>query len=148
MILRFLHFFGFALWMGGGFTTMALAIRSRKDTPAARAGLFRLLPAAVNVMATGAVITVLTGLGLAVLLMSQGRSAEMGDPGIITMQTSGILAAILVLAVSVPSSRRLARLAVTEPPPPEFEKLRRRQALAGSIAGLLALLALAGATLL
>ena len=148
MILRFLHFLGFALWMGGGWATMALVLRARKDTPAVRAGLFRIMPGAVNVMATGAVITVISGLGLAVFLMSQGLSSRMGDPGVIVMQTSGLLAAVLILTVGVPASRRIARLALTDPLPADFERLRKRQAIVSSIGGLLGLIALIGATLL
>ena len=148
MILRFLHFFGFALWMGGGWALMALAMRARKDTPATRAGLLRIMPAAVNMMATGAVITVASGFGLAIFLMSQGLSSRMGDPGVIVMQTSGILAAILILAVGLPASRKLSRLAGTDPLPAQFDSLRKRQAMVSSIGGMLGLIALIGATLL
>jgi hypothetical protein len=148
MILRFLHFLGFAMWMGGGWATMALTLRSRKDTPATRAGLFRIMPAAFGVMAAGAVVTVASGLGLAVFLMSQGLSQRMGDPGVIIMQTSGLLAALLLLIVGWPTSRKLSALAATDPLPPQFESLRRRQAAVSSVAGILGLLALIGATLI
>jgi hypothetical protein len=146
--LRFFHYLGFALWMGGGWATMALVIRSRRDTPAARAGLFRILPAAFGVMAIGAVVTVFSGLGLAWMLSRLGLGARMGETGIIIMQGSGLLAAVMLLAMAAPAVRKISKLALTEPLPAEVERLRKRMAIASSVAGGLGLLALAGVTLL
>ena len=115
MLLRFLHYFGFALWMGGGWATMALVLKSRKETPAIRAGLFRVIPGAFGVMAGGAAITALSGLALAVGLTRVGLGARMGEPGIMVMQTAGLLGAIMVLAVGAPTARKLARLAAFDP---------------------------------
>jgi hypothetical protein len=148
MLLRFLHYLGFALWMGGGWTTMALLIRSRKDTPATRAGLFRIIPAASGVMAGGAALTVLSGVGLAVHLSRLGLGARLSEPGVIVMQSCGVFAAVMTLALGAPTARKLSRLAATEPLPPEFERLRKRQAAVSSVAGVLGLLALVGSTLM
>jgi hypothetical protein len=147
MLIRFLHYFGFALWMGGGWSTMALVIRSRQEAPGTRLGLFRLMPAAFNVMAAGAVITVLSGLLLAARLTRLGLGARLSEPGVIVMQACGVIAAIMLLAIGLPTVRKLARLAGAEPLPPEFERFRKRMAAVSSAAGALGLLALAGATL-
>jgi len=147
-IIRFLHYLGFALWMGGGWGTMSLVIRSRAVSPATRAGLFRILPAAFSVMAIGATITVLSGIGLAISLSRLGLAARLGEPGVTVMMGSGLLAAVMMLTIGLPTSRKLARLAATEPLPPEFERFRKRLAMASSVGGVLGLLALVGATLM
>ncbi|MBI4502800.1 MAG: hypothetical protein HY700_16760 [Gemmatimonadetes bacterium] len=147
-MIRFLHYFGFALWMGGGWATMALVVKSRKETAATRVGLFRLLPASFGVMAGGAAITVLSGVALAMRLSRLGLGARLGEPGLILMQAAGLLGAVMVLALGAPTARKLAKLAAIEPLPPEFERLRKRQAAVSSVAGVLGLLALVGATLM
>ena len=147
-ILRFIHYLGFALWMGGGWGTMSLVLRSRSDTPATRAGLFRILPAAFSVMAAGATLTVLSGIGLAVSLSRLGFSARLGEPGVSTMMGSGLLAAVMMVGIGLPTSRRLSKLAAVEPLPGEFERFRKRLAMTSSVAGILGLLALVGATLM
>ena len=147
-ILRFLHYLGFALWMGGGWATMSLVVRSRSDTPATRAGLFRILPASFSVMATGAAVAVLSGVGLAVSLSRLGFSARLSDPGVTVMMGSGLLGAVMLVAIGFPTARKLAKLAATEPLPAEFERLRRRLAMSSSVGGLLGVIALVGATLM
>ena len=148
MLLRFLHYAGFAFWMGGGWTTMAQVIRSRDDTPATRAGLFRIIPAAFGVMAGGAVVTVLSGIGLAVQLSRLGLDVRLREPGIIVMQACGTIAGVMLLAIGWPTVRKVSRLAAIDPLPPEFERLRKGQTAVASVAGVLALMALAGATLM
>ena len=147
MLLRFLHYLGFALWGGGGWTTMALLMRSRKDSPAAMTTLYRLLPAAYAVMATGAAITVLSGIALSIWLSHLGLGVRLQQPGIMVMQGAGIIAALMILGIGAPASRKLARLAAMNPLPPEFERLRKRQAIGASVTGALVLIALVGATL-
>jgi hypothetical protein len=65
------------------------------------------------------------------------------------MMVSGILGAIVAVAISVPTAAKLARL---EPEasgelPAAFHRLRQRQILAATIAGTLGLVALFAATL-
>lgn len=148
MFFRFLHFLGFALWMGGGWATMALVIRARRESPAVRAGLVRILPAAQNVMAIGAAITVIAGIGLIVLLARAGAGPQLGTPGRSLMMGAGMVGALLVFLVTWPLGRTMARMAQGNELPPEFEKYRKRQMIASSIVGVLGLLALAGVTLL
>ena len=148
MFFRFLHFLGFALWMGGGWATMALVIRARWEPPAIRAGLVRILPAAQNIMALGAAITVIGGIGLIVLLARAGAGARLGTPGRSLMIGAGMVGALLVFLVTWPLGRTMARMAQGDTLPPEFEKYRKRQMIASSIVGMLGLIALAGVTLL
>jgi hypothetical protein len=63
------------------------------------------------------------------------------------MQIAGVIAAILVLFVSLPTLARLTRIAPTGESAPLYDALRKRQAIAGMIAGVLGLLALLGGVL-
>lgn len=148
MFFRFLHFLGFALWMGGGWATMALALRARREPPETRKALARILPAASGVIALGAAITVLAGIALIVRLARAGLGQQLGTPGLSLMMGTGLLAALIVFLVTWPASFTLARMAAQPELPPDFEKIRKRQAIAASISGVLGLLALVGATLL
>ena len=148
---QFLHLLGQALWIGGGLAAMTLAIASRNEDPAVKAGVYRLL-ARLNgvVIAPGALITVLSGLWLTMTMARRGRGAELGEPGLAVMQGLGIVAGILVLLVALPTGNLLARVAEPDQTgrfPPVVERLRKRQAIVSSIAGALAVLALVAARL-
>ena len=148
---QFLHLLGQALWIGGGLAAMTLAIASRGEDTAVKAGVYRLL-ARLNgvVIAPGTLITVLSGLWLTMTMARRGRGAELGEPGLAVMQGLGIVAGILVLLVALPTGNLLARVAVPDQTgrfPPVFERLRKRQAIVSSIAGALAVLALVAARL-
>jgi hypothetical protein len=58
------------------------------------------------------------------------------------MQIAGVLAAILVLFVSLPTLAKLTRISPTGETAPVFDVLRKRQSMAGAIAGFLGLIAL------
>lgn len=148
MLFRFLHFLGFALWMGGGWATMALVMRAKREPPETRKALARILPAASGVIAIGAAMTVFAGIALIVMLARAGAGPTLGTPGNSLMMGAGMVAALLVFLVSWPASLTLARMAALPQLPPEFEKIRKRQAIASSIAGVLGLLSLIGATLM
>src|SRR5262245_57219854 len=149
MIYRFLHFLGFALWLGGGWATMAMAIAARRESAEARRILARVLPAASSVVATGTALTLFGGLALAVTLANAGAGHTLATPGRMLMMGAGVLAALLVFTVNLPASFTLARLA-SQPGElsPDFERVRVRQAITASVSGVLGLLALVGATLL
>ena len=93
-------------------------------------------------------ITLLSGAAMGYRLVKLGLGVRLGEPGIVLMQTCGTIGALMVLALALPTTRKLARLAVQDPLPPEFERLRKRQAALSSVAGILGLLALIGATLI
>jgi hypothetical protein len=63
------------------------------------------------------------------------------------MQGAGVVAALLVLFVSLPTLSRLLRLSPTGDYATVYAALRRRQAMAGMIAGTLGVLALLGGVL-
>lgn len=148
---KFLHLLGQSLWVGGGIAAMVLAIASRGEARDVRAGVYRLLGRVHGVViAPGALITVLSGLWLTMGMARTGQGAELGRPGLATMQAGGIIAGIVVLFVALPTANLLARVSVLDQNgqlPPAFEKLRKRQMIASSVAGTLAVLAMMGARL-
>lgn len=150
-LARFLHLLGQALWIGGGIAAMTLALATRGEDSAVKAGVYRLLGRVHGVViAPGALITVLSGLWLTMTMARRGQGTELGRPGLALMQGLGIVAGILVLFIALPTANLLSRVA--EPNqngqlPPAFDRLRKRQAIVSSVAGALALLALLGAFL-
>lgn len=139
----FLHLLGFTLWLGGAFASMVAGIASRAET---RAGLGAVVrsQAAVHkiVVAPGALLTVLSG-----LILTFRVTARMGELvgfsfWLVLMQGAGIVAALLVLMVSLPTAARLGRLDPTGSDGVYFDELRQRQRITSSIAGTLGLAAL------
>jgi hypothetical protein len=95
-------------------------------------------------VAPGALAVVLSGLFLAQPYMKQGDvPAWLG-----LMMVAGILGAIGAVAISVPTAAQLARL---EPQgnelPAAFQRLRKRQILAATVAGTFGLIAMFAVTL-
>lgn len=136
----FLHLLGVVLWLGGGSASMVLAISSKSLDRGTLGTVVRLQWAIVRALLfPGALLTVITGLFLTVRLM-QGSS--MGNGWLVTMQGVGLLGALMVLAVLVPTAARLARLDPMGAHAAYFDRLRTRQRIVGSISGLLGLVAL------
>jgi hypothetical protein len=135
------HIAGFTMWVGGGLGAMFVGIRGRREDRAAQAIIVRLLTAIHRlVMLPGIFLTLVSGVALSI------PAARAGAPSswLMLMQLTGVLAAILVLFVSIPSLARLLRISPTGDSAPRFDSLRRRQAMSGMIAGMLGLLALIG----
>src|SRR5256885_9659591 len=140
------HVLGFALWLGGGIATMVAGVTAKRMGMAERLAAYKLIGAVQRMLvAPGAIAVVLSGFILARPYMESGQV-----PGWLgTMMGAGLLGAIGAVAISVPTAAKLARL---EPGPggrlPEaFQRLRKRQILAASIAGALGLVAMFAVTL-
>jgi hypothetical protein len=146
LYVRLVHLFGMSLWIGGAVATFVVArviagwsIEERMRALPLLAKLHAL------VIAPGAIATVVSGVLITMSMVNRGMSEAMARPGIVVMQAAGILAAILVVFVGVPTANRLAvRATMTRggEPHPVVSALRRRQAIVSSIAGVLALIAL------
>ena len=134
------HVLGFVLWLGGGLSAMMLAIWSRglergqlNLVMRGQATIYR------RMMLPGSIFTVVSGIMLS-LLIYRGPAA---NHGIMLMQVTGLLAALITLLVLNPNIARLERIdPVTDPQ--RFDVLRARQARFGMISGVLSLLALIG----
>jgi len=140
------HVLGFTLWLGGGIATMVAGVTAKRFSAGERLVGYKLIGAIQRpARGTGALAVVLSGFALAGPYMKQGAvPCWMG-----LMMGAGLLGAIAAAAISVPTAAKLARL---EPDtrgelPEAFNRLRKRQILAASIAGALGLIAMFAVTL-
>ena len=92
------------------------------------------------IIAPGALVTVLAGILLT--FRNSGVRFPGADLWLIIMQGGGILAGLLTLFISLPTASKLGRLDPEGKTGPYFDELRARQKLVGTIAGVLALVAL------
>ena len=141
----FLHIIGFTLWVGGGLASMVAGIVS-KGEERARLGAVVRAQAAVQRMlvAPGALLTVLSGVMLT-FAMTSLRGGEAGFSfWLMLMQGAGLVGALIVLLVGLPTSSKLTRIDPLGPNAAYFDELRQRQRISSSIAGVFALAALVG----
>jgi hypothetical protein len=144
----FLHLLGFTLWLGGGFAAMAAGVAGKREDRAGRGAIARSQAAAYkSVIAPGALLAVLSG-----VILTFSVSSRMGELvgfsiWLMVMQGAGILAALLVLLIGLPTAAKLARLDPVGQGATYFDELRQRQKIVGSVAGTLALLALVAGAL-
>jgi hypothetical protein len=139
-----LHITGFTLWLGGGLACMLIGIRSRSEDRATQGVLVQYLARIHRTnMLPGIVLTLASGIALSI------PAAKAGAPTawLMLMQICGVIAAILVLFVSLPNLGRLTRIKPTGDTAPLFDALRKRVAMSGAIAGVLGLLAMLGGVL-
>ena len=142
---RFLHLLGTIAWLGGAFSSMVIGARAKGGSPEVLGTVAGLQSALHRILiGPGALVVALSGLILTLRLI--GNPAP--NPWLMAMQGTGLLGALLVLFVSVPTAAKLGRISPAGQTGPLFEQLRKRQAMVGSIAGTLGLIALlAGAML-
>jgi hypothetical protein len=139
----FLHLLGFTLWLGGGLASMVAGIAAKRET---REGLGAVARAQASVwkslIAPGALLTVLSGLILTFSVA--GRTGELVGFSLwlVVMQGAGVLGALLVLLIGLPTAARLARVDPTGQGGAYFDELRTRQKIVASVSGTLALVAL------
>lgn len=149
--LLLLHLLGMSMWFGGALAAMVMAFGVRGARWEAKATVYPLLARVhVRIIAPGALLTVLTGFLLIGSLVTRGLGDMLGQPGIIIMQTAGLIAALLALAGGLPTANKAARMVSMQEAEgaPVVALLRKRQALVSSSAGVLFLVALIGAVVL
>ncbi len=149
--LLLLHLLGMSMWFGGALAAMVMAFGVSGARWEAKATVYRLLARVhVRIIAPGALLTVLTGFLLLASLVTRGLGDMLGQPGIIVMQTAGLIAALLALAGGLPTANKAARIVSMQEAEgaPVMARLRKRQALVSSSAGVLFLVALIGAVIL
>ena len=139
----FLHLLGFTMWLGGGLAAMVAGIAGKREDRAALGVIARSQAAAYKaIIAPGAILAVLSG-----LILTFSVSSRMGElvgfsVWLMVMQGAGILGALLVLLIGLPTAARLARLDPAGEGAAYFDELRQQQKIVGSVAGTLALVAL------
>jgi hypothetical protein len=145
----FLHILGFTLWIGGALASMVAGIAGRREDRAGLGTVARTQAAVQkNLVAPGALLAVLSGLMLT-FAMTSLRGGEAGfNLWLVLMQGAGLVGALLVLMVGLPTAAKLARLDPEGPGAAYFDELRQRQRVVGSVAGVFALAALVGGAML
>jgi hypothetical protein len=145
----FLHILGFTLWIGGALASMVAGIVGRREDRAGLGTVARTQAAVQKILvAPGALLAVLSGLMLT-FAMTSLRGGEAGfNIWLVLMQGAGLVGALLVLMVGLPTAAKLARLDPEGPGAAYFDELRQRQRVVGSVAGVFALAALVGGAML
>ena len=141
----FLHIVGFTLWIGGALAAMVAGIAAKREDRASLGAVVRVQAAVQKTLvAPGALLAVLSGLMLTFAVTSL-RGGEAGfNLWLVLMQGAGLVGALLVLMVSLPTAAKLARLDPVGPGAAYFDELRQRQRVVGLVAGVFALAALVG----
>ncbi|HEV8149769.1 MAG TPA: hypothetical protein VGP61_06250 [Gemmatimonadales bacterium] len=148
-LLLFLHMLGFVLWLGGGLAAMNLGIAMRSAPPADLPVLLRIMGRVYRgLLLPGVLLGVISGLLLTLRLYGSALGTNGYPVALMVMQGAGLLAAGIVLGVSLPTVTRLGRLDPTGAQAPLFAALRNRAAIAGAVAGILALIALLAGALM
>ena len=139
----FLHLLGFTMWLGGGFASMVAGIAAKREDRAGLGAIAR-AQAAVHktIIAPGAILVVLSGLILTFSV--SGRTGELVGFSVwlVVMQGAGLVGALMVLLIGLPTAAKLARLDPMGPGAAFFDELRQRQKIVASVSGVLALVAL------
>ena len=139
----FLHLLGFTLWIGGALAAMVAGIASKRESRAALGAVVRTQAAVQKVLvAPGALLAVLSGVMLTFSMTSLHGGARGFSFWLVLMQGAGVVGALIVLLVGLPTAARLARLDPEGPGAAYFDELRQRQRIVGSLAGVFALAAL------
>lgn len=138
-LLLFLHLWGIAMWLGGTASAMTLAIASRAEDRVALRTVARLKWMIIrNLVLGGALLTLITGLGLTMQL----GGAAMSSGWLVAMQVLGVVGALLVLTIQVPGAAKLARLDPVGEHAAYFDRLQSRQRWTEQLTGIVVLLAL------
>jgi hypothetical protein len=139
----FLHLLGFTMWLGGGLASMVAGIVAKREDRAGLGAIAR-AQAAVHkaIIAPGAILVVLSGLILTFSV--SGRTGELVGFSIwlVVMKGAGLVGALMVLLIGLPTAAKLARLDPMGQGAAFFDELRQRQRIVASASGVLALVAL------
>jgi hypothetical protein len=139
----FLHLLGFTMWLGGGLASMAAGIAGKREDRSGVGAVVR-AQAAVHksIIAPGAILVVLSGLILTFSV--SGRTGELVgfNVWLVVMQGAGLIGALMVLLIGLPTAAELARLDPLGQGAAFFDELRQRQRIVASVSGVLALVAL------
>lgn len=131
------------MWLGGALATMVGGMAAKWEDRQGLGAIVRSQTALYRkLIAPGALLTVFSG-----LILTFAVSGSMGDSigfnlWLVIMQGAGILAALLVLLIALPTAVKLSRITPTGAHAEYFDELRQRQRVVGSIAGVLGLVAL------
>ena len=143
----FLHYIGFAAWLGGGLAMMLAGFTAKHFPPEERLAVYRATGVvARNLVGPGALLVFVSGF---VLSLPFFKTADV--PGwLLTMQALGLIGAVIAIVIVTPTAARMGRLEIDPRGelPESFAGLRKRQAIFATAAGVFALLALLAGTVM
>ncbi len=143
----FLHYMGFAAWVGGGLAMMLAGITAKHFPPEERLAVYRATSVvARNLIGPGALLVLVSGF---VLSLPFFKTAIV--PGwLVAMQGLGLVGALIAIGVVTPTAARMGRLELDPRGelPESFAGLRKRQVIFATAGGALALLSLLAGTVL
>jgi hypothetical protein len=148
-MMLFLHWAGFAVWLGAQMTFMIWGMATKKAELQAWAHTWMTLEKIqMRLVLPGAVAATVTGLVLTMRMVSQHVDLGARVAG---MQVTGLLAGLLAIFVVTPLASRMGRLAQRSLEEgvrsPAAEGVRVKLAWAGTISGNLILIALGFVTI-
>jgi len=143
--LRFLHWAGFSVWLGAQLTFMVWVPLSRTVALDPWGHVWKTLAKLQRwVIAPSVVVATLSGIAL--MMQSGARERGAGGVWLTGMALTGILAAIVALALVAPLSNRMSWVAEQSladgEKHPSAERLRARLAIAGTVTGVFILAAI------
>jgi hypothetical protein len=140
-IWHFIHYLGFVAWIGGGLAVFVTSLAMHRLDRSLWGGVVEVQGAVYRALiAPGAVVVLFSGVIMA--LTVPGAMSGYVGPWLGTMEGAGAVGALVTLLGSLPTSAKLSRLEPLGPQAPLFDALRVRLAIASSIGGTLALIAL------
>ena len=143
----FLHYMGFAAWLGGGLAMMLAGITAKHFPPEERLAVYRATGVvARNLIGPGALLVLVSGFVLSLPFFK----STVVPSWLMAMQGLGLIGAIVAIAVVTPTAARMARLQLDPRGelPESFAGLRKRQAIFATVAGVFALLSLLTGTVM
>jgi len=143
----FLHYMGFAAWLGGGLAMMLAGITAKHFPPEERLAVYRTTSVvARNLIGPGALLVLVSGF---VLSLPFFQTVDVPS-WLMAMQALGLIGAIIAIGVVTPTAARMGRLELDPRGelPESFAGLRKRQAIFATAAGVFALLALVAGTVM
>ena len=103
----FVHFMGFAAWIGAGLAAMLSGIAAKQFPPDQRLAVYRVMARVTRALiGPGAVLVVLSGFILSVPWFQ----TALVPSWLMAMQGLGLLGAIVAVAIVTPTAARLGRL--------------------------------------
>lgn len=139
---HFIHIFGYTIWIGGAFAAMTLGIAGKRASPEHMGLVMRLQGSLYRALiGPGALASTLSGLVLTLQMYDRASAVGLSS-WLMAMQGLGLVAAIIVFVVALPTSAKLSRLEPAGSTLPVFHGLRKRLVVAGMTSGMLAVAAL------
>ena len=147
-LLLFLHVLGLAIWLGVTLTIALFSVRARRaGKPEVTAFVYRAARGLLRGPGLlGMLLTVVSGFGLVGVVQGYEYFQPFPNHWLFQMQVLGTIALLLGLLVQLPDAERLARAAEASAAAGEdsaaFVRFRRRNAVVGSIIGVLLLVSI------